>query len=175
MNTNRLRSLKWLAWLLGFFLFLILIVLPLLTSALIQNNIMPRGFTKVLDVFVQIQAVALGLFTIAWIFFVGSCFASFLNVVAWRIPRGRSILGSSHCPYCNSKLAFRDNLPVVGWLRNSGRCRTCRLPISPRYLVAEIVLGSIFLLLAIVQLNGGGINLPFRPTDNFCGFEKSSP
>ena len=171
MSTNRLRSLKWFAWLLGFFLLLILIVLPLLTSALFRFDLMPSGSTKVLDVFVQIQAFALRLFTFAWIFFFGSCFASFLNVVAWRVPRGRSILGSSHCPHCNTKLAFRDNLPVFGWLKNGGRCRTCRLPISPRYLVAEIVLGAIFLIMAVVELNGGGINLPFRPTDKPRGFE----
>ena len=171
MNTNRLRSLKWFAWLLGLTLLLILIIMPLLTSALIRYDLMPPRFIKALDVFVQIQAVALGIFTIAWIFFFGSCIASFLNVVAWRVPRGRSILGSSHCPYCNSRLAFKDNLPIVGWLRNGGRCRTCRLPISPRYLVAEIILGSIFLMLALVQLNGGGINLPFRSTDGWSGFE----
>ncbi len=171
MKPNPTRSWTWLAWLLGVFLFLLLIVSPLLTSALIQYNLMPRGMSSVLDVIIQIQAYSLRAFTIVWIFFVGGCFASFLNVVAWRVPRGRSILGSSHCPYCNTKLAFRDNLPIIGWLKNRGRCRICRLPISPRYLIAEIVLGSIFLLLAIVQLNGGGINLPFRPTDAARGFE----
>ena len=171
MNINRLPW-KWFVWLLVFLLLLVMIVLPLLTPVLFRFNLAPSGFTKVLDVCIQLQAFTLRLFTLAWIFFFGSCFASFLNVVAWRVPRGRSILGSSHCPYCNSKLAFKDNLPVVGWLRNRGRCRTCRLPISPRYLVAEVVLGSVFLLMAVVMLNGGGVNLPFRPTDKPRGFEQ---
>ena len=171
MNINRLPW-KWFVWLLLFLLLLIMIVLPLLTPVLFRFNLAPSGFTKLLDACIQLQAFTLRVFTLAWIFFFGSCFASFLNVVAWRVPRGRSILGSSHCPYCNSKLAFKDNLPVVGWLRNRGRCRTCRLPISPRYLVAEVVLGSVFLLMAVVLLNGGGINLPFRPTDKLRGFEQ---
>ena len=171
MNINRLPW-KWFVWLVVFLFLLIMIVLPLLTPVLFRFNLATSGFTKLLDVCIQLQAFTFRVFTLVWIFFFGSCLASFLNVVAWRVPRGRSILGSSHCPYCNSKLAFRDNLPVVGWLGNRGRCRTCRLPISPRYLIAEVILGSVFVLMAVLVLNGGGINLPFRPTDKFRGFEQ---
>ena len=69
----------------------------------------------------------------AWLLAVGTSVGSFLNVVAWRLPRGKSISGRSHCPRCHDRLRARDNIPVLGWLLLAGRCRTCRLPISARY------------------------------------------
>ena len=171
MRSNRIWAFKLVAWLMAIFLFLVLIVLPLLTAVLLNSGQLPSGFIRYLHVVEHVQTIAMRFFTVVWIFFVGGCFASFLNVVAWRVPRGRSILGSSHCPFCNVKLTFRDNLPVVGWLRNAGRCSTCKLPIPVRYLVAEVILGSLFLVLAIVQLAGGGLNLPFRPLNSMNGFE----
>ncbi len=87
-----------------------------------------------------------------WTFALGSSIASFLNVVAFRLPRGRSILGRSSCPQCCQRLSIWENMPIFGWLRNGGRCRTCRLPISPRYLWVEVILGSIYLILFFVDL-----------------------
>ncbi len=159
-------------WLVVAFLVVVLFAFPLLTTILVATDRMPRGYSKFLMSVETIQTYSMRAFTVIWIFFVGSCFASFLNVVAWRVSRGRSILGSSSCPYCNQRLAFRDNFPIVGWLRNRGRCRTCRLPISPRYLIAEVILGSVFLLLALIELATGGINLPFRPVNSYVGFEQ---
>jgi leader peptidase (prepilin peptidase)/N-methyltransferase len=37
------------------------------------------------------------------------------------------------------------NLPVVSWLLLRGKCRACRQPISPRYLVIELLTGLLFL------------------------------
>ena len=87
-----------------------------------------------------------------WCFWVGSSIGSFLNVVAWRMPRGQSINGRSHCPRCQAKLRAQDNFPVFGWLRLGGRCRTCRLPISPRYPIVEFAVGLSMTLVAIGQL-----------------------
>ena len=89
---------------------------------------------------------------VIWCFWIGSSIGSFLNVVAWRMPRGESINGRSHCPRCQAKLRARDNFPVFGWLRLGGRCRTCRLPISPRYPIVELVVGLSMTLVAIGQL-----------------------
>jgi len=83
-----------------------------------------------------------------------------LNVVAWRLPRGGKLLGSSCCPYCRVKIRWRDNMPVLGWLLLGGRCRTCHLPISPRYLLVELLAGTLFVTLAFVELLSGGANLP---------------
>src|SRR5690606_21053396 len=46
-----------------------------------------------------------------WFFFIGASIGSFLNVVAWRMPRGMSINGRSHCPSCDNTLSWRDNVP----------------------------------------------------------------
>jgi leader peptidase (prepilin peptidase)/N-methyltransferase len=99
----------------------------------------------------------------SWLFFVGSSIGSFLNVVAWRMPRGESVNGRSHCPRCNAALSWKDNWPVFGWLALGGRCSTCRLPISPRYPIVEAAVGLCVLWVGWRELYGGGMTLPFRP------------
>lgn len=105
-----------------------------------------------------------------WIFFLGGCLASFLNLVAWRLPRGRGVNGSSMCPFCETELLFSDNLPVYGWIRNSGHCRTCKTPIPLRYLFVEVFLGCVFVLIAFLEIQSGGANLPFQNAFNSEGF-----
>ena len=88
----------------------------------------------------------------SWCFWVGSAIGSFLNVVAWRLPKGETIHGRSHCPRCHTTLLAWDNFPVFGWLRLAGRCRSCRLPISSRYPMVELTVGLCVTLVAIGQL-----------------------
>ncbi len=152
--------------------FLLLIVLPLATSLLINFDLWPSGnFAQVLHWVSHLQSLAMRMFFWAWIFFLGGCFASFLNVVAWRVPRGKSILGSSHCPKCDHKLTFTSNLPVYGWFRNEGKCVHCQTPIPPRYLLAEITLGAAFLILTLRETISGGVPIPFRTPNTFAGIE----
>jgi len=57
---------------------------------------------------------------------MGACVGSFLNVVAWRLPRQESVvLPPSHCPHCGTRLAWFETIPVLGWLVLRGRCRHC--------------------------------------------------
>ncbi len=51
----------------------------------------------------------------------------------------------SACPKCKHPIAFYDNIPVLSWILLGGRCRQCRTPISPRYLVIEMLTGALFL------------------------------
>ncbi len=82
---------------------------------------------------------------ILFVFAFGACIGSFLNVVVWRMPRGESLSDPpSHCPKCNHKLAWYDNIPVFGWIKLAGRCRYCREPISIRYPIVEAVTGGLF-------------------------------
>jgi leader peptidase (prepilin peptidase) / N-methyltransferase len=98
---------------------------------------------------------------VGWFFYFGASIGSFLNVVAGRLPAGRTIVfGGSKCPFCDARLSFIDNTPILGWLLLQGKCRTCRLPIAVRYLVIELIVGSIFVWLAWWQLISGGANLP---------------
>ena len=153
--------------LLALLVFLVLFVLPALSGTLLQAGLMPAWVAESMGVLATAQTWVMRLFVIGWVFFFGSCFASFLNVVAWRVPRGRGINGSSHCPHCDTRLSMRDNIPVVGWLRNRGRCRTCKTPITVRYLIVEIALGLVTLGLVALEVFWGGINLPVGIGQNF--------
>jgi leader peptidase (prepilin peptidase)/N-methyltransferase len=77
---------------------------------------------------------------------------SFLNVVAWRLPRGESLVTpGSRCPSCEHPISPRDLIPVVGWWRLHGRCRECGEPISRRYPLVEAGTGLLFVLIVAVH------------------------
>ena len=81
-------------------------------------------------------------------FLFGSCLGSFLNVCIWRMPLGESIVTApSHCPKCGTPIRWFDNIPVVSYLALRGRCRSCKAPISPRYVIVEALTGILFALL----------------------------
>lgn len=78
----------------------------------------------------------------------GACVGSFLNVVIFRLPEGKSIVHPpSSCPRCGSRLSWFDNVPVLAWLWLRGRCRSCREPISVQYPIIEAVTAALFALL----------------------------
>ncbi len=100
---------------------------------------------------------------ILFLFALGACVGSFLNVVVWRLPRIQHAPDSglwagfwksldalshppSHCPKCQHKLAWFDNIPVFGWIMLGGKCRYCHEPISPRYPIVEAITGGLFVL-----------------------------
>lgn len=79
-------------------------------------------------------------------FALGLAFGSFLNVCIYRLPLEKSVVTPrSACPHCGKMIPLHDNLPVLSWLILLGKCRQCKEPISPRYLVVELVTGLLFL------------------------------
>ncbi len=69
---------------------------------------------------------------------MGAVFGSFLNVVAYRLPRRESLVKpGSRCPSCGVHIRPYDNVPVLSWLLLRGRCRSCSARISPRYPLVE--------------------------------------
>jgi leader peptidase (prepilin peptidase)/N-methyltransferase len=69
----------------------------------------------------------------------GLALGSFLNVVAARVPRRRSIVSpASACMECGTTLAWRDNVPLVSWVLLRGRCRHCGARISALYPGVEL-------------------------------------
>jgi leader peptidase (prepilin peptidase) / N-methyltransferase len=83
----------------------------------------------------------------AGFFCLGLIFGSFLNVCIYRLPRGLSVVSPrSACPACHAPIAAYDNIPVLSWLILGGRCRRCRVPITSRYAIVELVCGLFFLL-----------------------------
>ncbi|MDR9450072.1 MAG: prepilin peptidase [Acidimicrobiia bacterium] len=75
----------------------------------------------------------------------GLLIGSFVNVVAYRVPIGRSVVTpGSACPECGAAIRWRDNIPVVSWFLLRGRCRECGTQISARYPVVEAATGALF-------------------------------
>ena len=89
----------------------------------------------------------------AWLFCVGAAVGSFLNVVVYRLPAGKSLVRpGSHCPRCGHPIRWYHNIPIVSWLVLRGRCYDCRAKISPRYPLVELAGGLMFVGLAAIEI-----------------------
>jgi len=83
-------------------------------------------------------------------FLFGLVFGSFGNVVIWRLPRGESLsVPSSHCPGCETPIAWYDNIPLLSWFVLLGRCRSCAAPIPVRYPLVELLSGLLWMAAAL--------------------------
>jgi len=72
-------------------------------------------------------------------FILGSIFGSFFTALAYRVPRGLSMITPrSHCPSCKTTLGFRDLIPLFSWLTSAGKCRHCGISIGLRYFSIEL-------------------------------------
>ena len=107
---------------------------------------------------------------------MGLVVGSFLNVVIYRLPKMMEAewtqqcselleidnpdkkdasfkafnlaIPNSHCPKCNHELSALENIPVLSWLFQKGKCRHCQASISARYPVIELVTAIITALVA---------------------------
>lgn len=92
------------------------------------------------------------------IFVLGLIVGSFLNVLIYRLPRGKSIVTpGSFCPLCNEPIKVYDNVPVLSYIFLKGRCRSCKGQISIRYPLVELLTGILFLGLIVKK----GLGLEF--------------
>jgi leader peptidase (prepilin peptidase)/N-methyltransferase len=81
---------------------------------------------------------------------LGLAVGSFLNVVVYRVPLGRSVVRpASACPRCRAAIRPRDNVPVLSWLLLRGKCRDCAAPISSRYPLVEGLTASLFVAVVL--------------------------
>jgi leader peptidase (prepilin peptidase) / N-methyltransferase len=81
---------------------------------------------------------------------LGAIIGSFLNVVAYRLPRGQSLSRPrSRCPGCGTAIKPYDNVPVLSWLLLRGRCRSCSSRIPARYPLVEAGTGLLCALVAL--------------------------
>lgn len=96
----------------------------------------------------------MGLETIQWVgsitglfftFCFGAIVGSFLNVVVYRLPKGLNLVRPpSACPACGTKLPWKYNFPILGWIRLRGRCAFCKTKISPEYPLVETLVALLF-------------------------------
>ena len=100
-------------------------------------------------------------FLAVWLFAVGACIGSFVNVVALRLPAGIGIAHSnSRCPRCLHPIRWYDNIPLISWLDLRGRCRDCGVGIPIRYPLVELLVGFLLLALALGEALVAARNLP---------------
>ena len=82
------------------------------------------------------------LITGIYLFIIGCCIGSFINVLIYRLPRNKSIVyPNSRCPQCNAKIKWFDNVPLISWFLLIGKCRACKEKISFSYPAIELLTG----------------------------------
>lgn len=80
---------------------------------------------------------------------VGFCVGSFCNVLIYRIPLGEEFVRTpSHCMTCGHKLKWYELVPVISWLSQKGKCRSCGVKLSPQYPIIEAINGVMWFLTA---------------------------
>lgn len=85
------------------------------------------------------------------LFLLGTCVGSFLNVLIYRIPKGEEFVKTpSHCMTCGHPLKWYELIPVVSWLAQGGKCRSCGVKLSAQYPIVEAVNGAMWLLTGIL-------------------------
>jgi leader peptidase (prepilin peptidase)/N-methyltransferase len=78
------------------------------------------------------------------VFVFGACIGSFLNVVIYRVPAGKSIVHPGSTCGCGAPIAWYDNIPVLSWLILRGRARCCGRRFSVRYPFVELLTAAVF-------------------------------
>ncbi len=155
-------------------LFVLVTLVAVFLAALVLDSLQfegGRGGQLVRDVSYGLISGAPGFLAGLWILFFGSALGSFMNVVVYRMPLGKSVTTrASHCPRCQTPILARDNIPVIGWIMLNGRCRACRLPISSRYPIVEAVSGLMVFGLVVSVLLLPAPNFPAAPGEYFLRF-----
>ena len=107
----------------------------------------PKGIGFIFDPAIADHFGTMGSAIVALLVFcLGACLGSFANACAMRLVRDEDFVASaSRCRGCDTRLVWHENLPIIGYLKQRGRCRRCGMKLSPRYIIVEI-LGGLFLL-----------------------------
>jgi len=91
----------------------------------------------------------------AFFFALGASVASFVNVIAWRWPRGQGIVNPpSRCSTCGRSLQWWENIPILSWIALRGRCRSCGVRIGCSHVLVELGVAALFAA-TVVLLYGG--------------------
>lgn len=92
--------------------------------------------------------ITLLIMVLLFIFIIGLCIGSFLNVVISRAFSNESIVfPGSKCPSCKTPLKWHHNIPVLSYLFLKGKCSFCKEPISTQYPLVELITGLLFVLI----------------------------
>ena len=87
----------------------------------------------------------------AFIFILGACFGSFLNVAIYRVPKKMSIIRpASHCFSCKKRIPLKDNVPILGYFLLGGKCRNCNAEFPSRYAFVELITAILSVTLYVI-------------------------
>jgi leader peptidase (prepilin peptidase)/N-methyltransferase len=85
-----------------------------------------------------------------FVFIVGLCWGSFLNMLAYRLSFEKPLFTMrSCCPQCGKVIAWYDNIPVVSWIALGGKCRACKQSITKYYLFFELVTAVVMVFIVV--------------------------
>lgn len=123
-----------------------------------------------------------------FLFAFGACLGSLVNVLVYRLPLGMGVVTPpSRCTSCGTRLTWKENFPVFGWLRLGGKCRFCRSPVSAEYPIVEAIVGLLFVVLFAFAYSdpsiypgrwldaGGSHGFGIRPEWAWSGFPRTWP
>ena len=92
----------------------------------------------------------LSIFNYFQFFIIGISIGSFLNVIVYRFQKNFSIIKPrSFCPKCKKNLTWKENIPLVSYLIQGGKCKGCEKSISLRYPLIELITGTLFIFFAV--------------------------
>jgi leader peptidase (prepilin peptidase)/N-methyltransferase len=85
---------------------------------------------------------------LSFVFLIGACFGSFANVLIYRLPKGESIMGRSHCTSCGITIPWFHNVPFFAYFFLKGKCASCGAKFSMRYPLVEFLTAALFVAVA---------------------------
>lgn len=101
--------------------------------------------TQFVELFNEFLILKITVLLILGILFL--CLGSFLNVLIYRLPINESLVKkNSHCPKCNHILKWYENIPLISYIIQQGRCRGCKCRISVRYPIIESLAVVMFII-----------------------------
>jgi leader peptidase (prepilin peptidase) / N-methyltransferase len=118
---------------------------------------------------------------ILFAFAFGACVGSLSNVLVYRIPLGLDYVSpQSRCTNCDTRLTWRENIPIFGWLFLRGKCRFCNSPVSAEYPIVETFMALLWAAVWIVCYTErgtwlGDLVMPIRPEWAMGGFVETWP
>lgn len=97
---------------------------------------------------------------IFFLFLLGLCIGSFLNVLIDRLPNDETIMGRSRCDFCKHELSWMDLFPIFSYFYLGGKCRYCKKKLSLFYPLIEVFTGLSFALVWLWGIDrGDGVGL----------------
>ncbi len=105
-----------------------------------------------------------------FLFVIGAAVGSFLNVLSFRYEPDRPIFrrgaigGRSHCMGCGRTLSAYELIPLVSFVIQRGRCRSCGMRLSLQYPIVELIGGILSATIPIAVFSA--YDVAFHRTGN---------